>query len=116
MLRKVLLTGELFTPKRINQVFSNSANRIAYHNTKANELRHYLAYINKPLQINFRICNEIMKGKKEAVFHKQFLFGKGFSFLVHNHVVSYEGENHYCVFNYILIYLGNEQIKIIVDD
>jgi len=116
MIRNDLLTGEAFTPKRINQVFANSANRIAYHNKKANELRHSSAFINKPLHINHRICNEIMKEKKEAVFHKQFLLGKGFNFNVYNHVNSHDGKNHCAIYQYTIVNLGNEQIKIIKND
>lgn len=116
MIRKDLLTGETFTPQRINQVFANSANRIAYHNRRANELRHSVSYINKPLHINLRVLNEVMKDEKEKVFHKQFLLGKGFSFSVHNHVVKHEGKNHYAVYQYTLMYLGEEQIKVIKND
>ncbi len=116
MIRKDLLTGEPFVAKRINQVFANSRNRIAYHNKRANELRHSAALINKPLHVNLRILNELMKGKKEKTFHKQFLLGKGFSFSVHNHVNFYEGKNHYAIYQYTIVNLGNEQIKIIKND
>lgn len=116
MIRKDLLTGEEFVPQRINQVFANSANRIAYHNKKANELRHSAAFINKPLHVNLRILNELMKGKKEKSFHKQFLMGNGFSFFVHNHLSPYEGKNHFAVYHYTIVNLGNDQIKIIKND
>ncbi len=116
MIRKDLLTGEAFIPQRINQVFASSANRIEYHNMKANELRHSAAYINKPLHVNLRILNELMRGRTEMIFHKQFLIGKGFSFTVHNHVNHHEGKNHYAVYQYTLVNLGDEQIKIIRND
>jgi hypothetical protein len=116
MTRKDLFTGEPFVPKRINQVFANSYNRVAYHNKKANELRHSAAFINKPLHLNLRILNEIMFNEKEKIFHKQFLFGKNFNFSVHNHVNVYNGKNHYAVYQYTLVNLGNEQIKIIKND
>ena len=116
MIRKDLLTGEPFSPQRINQVFANADNRIAYHNMKANELRHSAAYINKPLHVNLRILNSLMKGAKELTFHKQFLLGKGFNFTVHNHVNEYQGKNHFAVFQYTVVNLVNEQIKIIKND
>jgi hypothetical protein len=116
MIRKDLLTGEPFSPQRINQVFANADNRIAYHNMKANELRHSAAFINKPLHVNLRILNELMKGKTDKTFHKQFLMGKGFSFLVHNHVNHYEGKNHFAVYQYTVVKLDNEQIKILKND
>jgi hypothetical protein len=116
MTRKDLLTGEVFVPQRINQVFANSTNRIAFHNKKANELRQSAAFINKPLHVNLRVLNDLLKNKKERTFHKQYLMGKGFSFSVHNHVNSYEGKNHYAVYQYTVVNLGNDQIKIIRND
>ena len=113
MTRKDLLTGESFLPKRINQKFTNAKNRITYHNKKANELRQSVSYINKPLHINVRILNEIMKAKKEATFHKQFLLGKGFSVNVHTHFEEYDGKNQFAIYQYIIMSMGNEQIKII---
>ena len=35
---------------------------------KENELRHSSAFINKPLHISHRICNEIMKGNIQLIF------------------------------------------------
>jgi hypothetical protein len=42
--------------------------------------------------------------------------GKGFSFSVHNHVNEYQGKNHFAVFQYTVVNLVNEQIKIIKND
>ena len=116
MTRHDLHTGETFLPKRINQKFVRAENRIAYHNKKATELRASIAYIDKPLLTNVRICNELMKSKREAVFHKQFLLGKGFSFGVHNHVVEYQGNNQFSVYQYIIIKGANDMIKIVRHD
>lgn len=116
MTRKDLLTGEPFTPKRINQKFVSAENRIAYHNMKANELRLRIAYINQPLHKNNLILNSLMSEKKEIVYHKQFLLGMGFNFGVHNHVVKHDGKNHYAIYNYIIIPTGNDQLKIIKND
>lgn len=116
MTRKDLLTGEQFTPKRINQKFASAENRIAFHNLKANELRQRIAYINKPLHKNNQILNTLMAEKKEIVFHKQYLLGMGFNFGVHNHVVKYDGQNHYAIYNYIIIPVGTDQLKIIKND
>jgi hypothetical protein len=113
MKRQDLLTKEEFTPTRINQKFAKSENRIKYYNEKANELRHSLAYVNKPLHHNIRILNEIMMGKKEAIFHKQFMLGKGFSVGVHTHVKKFGDKNEYAIYNYIIIPQANEQLKIV---
>ena len=112
-MRKDPLTKEEFEPKRISQRFANPQNRIKYHNLNAKTLRHSAAFVNKPLHINHRICNELLLGKKEAIFHKQFLLGKGFSFGVHTHYERYDGKNQYAIYLYIWIPLENEQIKII---
>jgi hypothetical protein len=116
MTRHDLLTGEPFLPKRINQKFISAENRIAYHNQKANELRQSTAFIDKPLHVNLRILNEVMKGKREKTLHKQFLLGKGFSFLVHNQVVKYQDKNHFSVYQYIIITGANDMIKIVCND
>jgi hypothetical protein len=113
MKRQDLLTKEEFVPSRINQKFARPENRIKYYNDKAKQFRHSVSYINKPLHLNIKILRELMFGKKEATFHKQFLIGKGFSFGVLTHVKEYEGMNLYSVYNYTVITMANEQIKII---
>lgn len=108
-----LLTGEQFTPKRSTQKFANAKNRIAYHNLNATKLRQSVSFVNKPLHLNLRILNELMNDKEEAIFNKQFLLGKGFSFDIHTHVKEYNGVNRYAVYQYVIISLDNEQIKFI---
>ena len=111
-----LLTGEEFIPKRSTQKFANAKNRIAYHNFNATKFRQSLSKFNKPLHQNIRILNEIMKDKEEAIFHKQFLLGKGFSFSVHTHLEEYNDKNLCAVYQYIFFPLENQQIKIIKND
>ena len=114
--RKDLLTGEPFIPMRINQRFLSSENRIKYYNDKANEQRQSVAYVNKPLHINFRVLNELMQGKKTLTLHKQYLLGKGFNFNVHTHYEKHEEKSQIAIYQYILIRIDNEQIKIIKND
>ncbi len=106
-------TGEEFVKKRINQVFAKAQNRIAYYNKKANNLRHSVSYINKPLHTNLRILNELLENKQEATFHKQFLEGKGFSFSVHTHLELYEEKNQFAIYKYIILNPTHNYIKII---
>lgn len=108
-----LLTGESFTPKRINQRFKTAANRIKYHNDKANERRHKEAYINRPLFVSHGILMELLKDKQEATFHKQFLAGKGFDFNVHTHLEEYKGSRIFALYNYLVFPSENEKITII---
>ena len=108
-----LLTGEEFFAKRINQNFATPQNRIKYYNNKASEFRRSIAYINKPLKINAMLLNELMRNKKSNIFHKEFLKGKGFNFSVQTHIEKYQGERYYAVYNYLIITLDNNRIKIL---
>jgi hypothetical protein len=113
MMKKDLLTGELFEPRRSNQNFANPQNRIKYYNEKAKKQRQKIAYINKPLQKNLSILDELCSNKNEAVFHKQYLLGKGFSFGVFTHYDSYQDKNYRACYQYLIIPFTNEQIKIV---
>ncbi len=112
-MKKDLLTGEEFEPQRINQKFKIPANRIAYYNRKANKLRQSVSYITKPILKNFKIFNELLEGKNEAVFHNQFLAGKGVSFDFYTHIEKYEEKNRFAIYNFITIPLENNETKII---
>jgi len=116
MIRIDPLTGEEFIPKRINQVFAKPANRIAYHNSKAADLRHSSSYLDKPLKKNFQILNELMSGSEEEIFHKQFLLGKGFVFEVFNNMDKIDDKMRYCVYYYVILPMEKEQIKILRND
>lgn len=108
-----LLTGEKFEARRINQKFARPQNRIRYYNQKATQQRQSVSYVNKPLHINCRILNELLNGKNEASFHKQFLLGKGFSFAVHTHYVVHNKKTHVAIYQYIIIPMENDQIKVV---
>jgi hypothetical protein len=107
------LTNENFIAKRINQRFAKAANRIKFYNIKAKEFRHSTSYINKPLNSNIKILQELMVNKDEAIYHKQYLLGRGYSIGIHSHVENYQGKNQFAIHNFILMPLENEQIKII---
>ncbi len=113
MNKKDLLTKEEFFPKRANQKFANPANRIKYHNNRAAQLRKEASFINTPLLTNLQILNKVMQGKKELVLHKEFLKGMGYSFEVFTHIKNYDNSNRFCCYQYIIIYLKPELVKII---
>jgi hypothetical protein len=115
MKRQDLLTNEEFVPSRINQKFAKAQNRIKFYNDRANEFRHSIAYISKPLYTNIKILNELMRGKKEATFHKQYLLGKGFTIGLNTHIEQYDNKNLFAIHKYIILPLANEQIKIITN-
>lgn len=97
-------TNEEFEPKRINQKFAKSQNRIKYHNTKANQLRKEKAFVDKPLNTNLKILTDIMEEKDDESFHEEFLRGKGYNFQVYNSTCKAKNNTGYCVYNFILIF------------
>lgn len=111
MKRNDLLTGEEFTPSRINQRFSCRENRIKFNNHKANSIRHSTSYINTPLHRNFLILNELMIGKQEQRFHKQFLLGKGYQINVLTHFSKLDNLSVPCIYSFAFI-TDNEYITI----
>ena len=113
MTRKDLLTGEEFLAQRINQKFVKADNRVKYYNNKANQLRYKNAWVDKPLHKSICLLNELLGDKKEATFHKQYLLGRGLSFGVFTHFEYYEGKLYNAIYNFIIIPMENEQIKII---
>lgn len=108
-----LLTNEEFIPKRINQKFANSENRIKFYNNKANEVRHSLNYIDKPLHKNFKIISQLMQDKSENIFHKEFLKGCGITFNVYTAYKMYEEKPRPAIYNFLIIAMENDKIKII---
>ena len=108
-----MLTGEEFETNRSNQNFIKAQNRVEYYNRKARDLRQRKAYIDKPLHKNHLLLEELMEDKNEAVFHKQFHLGKGLSFNIHTHYETYMGNYHRAIYQYIIVQMENEQIKII---
>lgn len=116
MIKNDRLTGEKFEALRINQKFAKPENRIKYNNQKATKLRHDTSFINKQLHVSLKILNDLPYIKNETIVHKQYLLGKGFSFLVHTHYENYEGISYCAIYDYIIIPLENERIKIIKND
>lgn len=115
MKRQDLLTNEEFVPVRVNQKFAHPKNRIKFHNDRANSLRHRLANIEKPLRKNLIIIEEILNGRKEAEFHKQYLKGKGYSLPLFTHYSNINNVSYPTVYTYVLIVQG-EQVKFVKND
>jgi hypothetical protein len=113
MKRNDLLTGETFVPSRITQKFASPLNRIKFNNDKANNLRHSLMFINGPLKTNLNILNALIIGKERAVFHKEFLRGKGFVFEVLTHFKTIQGKKLPCIYHYAINVIDDEKIEFI---
>ena len=118
--RKDPYTGETFQIKRRNQRFATRQNRIDFNNEKAAVIRDIKAPFNSPLHKNLLILLELMQGKKEATFHKQFLLGRGFSFQNMTNSDEYNGEYVFAAYGYLWLQVVNDKnqltdyIKIII--
>lgn len=110
------LTGKEFIPKRSNQIFENSLNRIKFNNQKARNFRIQHAYINKPLIKNLKILDELLRDKIKVTFYREFLKGKGFDFNVLTHYDNFEGTNHPCLYHYMITEISSEKITIQKND
>lgn len=109
-------TGEKFVPKRSNQIFASSNNRIKYNNQRAGQFRKDIEWIIKPTMKNFKILEDLLKNQKENIFHKEYLLGKGYSFDIITHYDSYEENQYPCLLDYMIIKLNSEKIKIRKND
>lgn len=108
------LSGETFKPKRINQKFASSANRIKYNNNLANSLRQERNVINIPLNKTHRLVKKLMQGKDEAIFSDDYLSGYGVQFNSFNHFTSVQGNKLPCIFEFAFLKAKNSnQTKII---
>ena len=107
------LTNKLFIPKRYNQRFSCRENQIKFNNLKAKRIREKTSFVNKPLQKNFKILEELLTNKKENTFHKEYLLGKGFSFEVNTGINTIDKKDCFAIYNYFIIPINNDTIKII---
>lgn len=97
------LTGEEFEPKRSNQKFACPENRIKFNNDQANEIRREKSVLDKPLNTNLRVLDEIMLGKNEGIFHDEFLIGKGYTFSAFNCIKEHNGIRGYGVYQYLML-------------
>lgn len=112
-IRKDPLTGEEFIPKKNSQRFATPQNRIKYNNEKASKINLERAFIDKPLHANRNILKQILGNKPEATIHCEFLRGKGYNFPLFTHYDKWEGINVPCIYEYMIIKLPNQQIKIL---
>jgi hypothetical protein len=107
------LTRREFQPHRTNQKFESPENQIRYNNLKAQRRRKAMAEVNKSLNKNFGILNKLMPNTGTAIFHKQFLLGKEFRFDVFTHIETYENTQYYALYNFIIIPIDQDHIKIV---
>jgi len=107
------LTGEKFFAKRINQTFATPANRIKFHNSQANELRKETSVIDKVIKRTHKLIRQLMGNKSEAEFSKDYLDGYGVNLDAFNHLVAIKGVNYPAVYEFVIIVVNDNLIKII---
>ena len=112
-MRRDLLTGETFEPKRSTQKFASAENRIKYYNNKANKERLKNSFIDKPLRKNFRILLEVVGEDPERKVHKEYLLGKGFNFGILTHYVNFENKKYPTIYQFIVIPVADNRIRIV---
>ncbi len=112
-------SSEEFIPLRCNQRFARSKNRTAFHNLINNEFRRKMDVINKPLVKNLKILDALFLSRNKKsndnsiTCHKEFLLGRNYDFTKHTHFDdSYDGKNRTACFNYIIIPLENDKVKL----
>lgn len=107
------LTGEKFFAKRVNQKFARPENRIKFHNSQANELRKETSVIDKVIKRTHKLIRQLMGNKSEAEFSKDYLDGYGVNLDAFNHLVAIKGVNYPAVYEFVIIVVNDNLIKII---
>lgn len=114
--KRDLLTGEEFIATRVNQTFATPANRIKFYNSQANELRKETSVINIPIAKTHRLLRKLMGNKRVAIFSYDYLKGYGVNLSVFNHFVVISGIKQPAIFEFVIILLDENSVKIIRDD
>jgi hypothetical protein len=113
LVQKDPLTGEAFTPKRLNQKFASASNRKKFNNQQANALRKKRAIIYGPLNKNHLLLIKLMKGKDESEFTYDYLEGYGIQFNCFSHTKVIDKIRYNCIFEFIIMIDGiNNKVKI----
>jgi hypothetical protein len=101
---KDLYTGELFRPRRKNQKFVSSKNRIDFHNTRTHQTNRLKAFISEPLNKNHKILMQLVLDiDKPYSYTKDFLKGKGINLSVMTHFETYDNKTVPALFNFIYL-------------
>lgn len=111
MERKDPLTGELFTPKRNDQIFANRKNQVEFHNAKAREFRDSALITNSKLKKNWEILILILNNKSIKIVKKDELMLFSFDFTYMTKYI--KNSDQMFVFNIALKELDDDNYRII---
>lgn len=102
-----------FEPTRSNQIYKNRASQIAYNNKKAREKRMNKGHIDNILDKNREILLRILNNANEIIVSDNFLKEQSYNTSYHTHVLTNKGETYWCVYEFKLIRISENEIKII---
>jgi len=101
MIKKCPYSGEIFTPKRRNQVFASAKNRRAYHNENASAFRRIQSPINRSLEKNLLLITSLVKKGETKIFNREELLLKGYNPNFFTHIINYQGSNCRCLYHFV---------------
>jgi hypothetical protein len=103
MYKKCPYTGEIFTPKRKNQIFSTAKARRDYHNDIASSIRHIKAPIDKALEKNYQILSSRLDKGGRVNLSKDELLLSGYNPSFFTHFDMLEGKRVACLYHFAVI-------------
>ena len=110
-------TKEEFIKQRSNQVFESRANQIRYNNAKARERRKMTSTINKTLEKNREVLQQILGDETVVDRSREFMLGAGYNFNIFTHHIKIEGVLWYGIYEYAFrMFEKGEQFRIIKTD
>jgi hypothetical protein len=110
--RKDPQTGEIFVPKRSNQLYARRANQIKFNNEKQKRERKENLVVNRYLLRNKKILRYCLGTNKEVIRSHEFLLGAGFKFEHYTHYFRDGSKWAYCVYKYCYVATENNNYKI----
>jgi len=111
-MRKDPYTGELFDPKRNNQVYANRKNQIDHNNKKAREERNRTNVLDRRLKDNRILIIELIGEDNSVVLSKEYLKGKGFDLSIFNRMLMIDQVQAYGIYEYYLKPVDSVNVEI----
>lgn len=113
MQQKDPLTGEMFTPKRTNQIFATKLNQIRFNNQKAYTKRKLVSPYNSLLETNRKIIIRILNEDKTRIVSRDYLLGAGYNMGCFVYMRNFEGKEYFGVYEYGITKLENGRYELI---
>ena len=104
--RKDPYTGELFTPRRLNQVYASRKNQVSHNNARAPKGRQARLPVLRILERNWQILDQVLGQNPESITSADHIHGLGFNFHYFTHRIQDGKQAWYGIFN--LAYRSHE--------